>query len=67
MPAPATKAAPANSSDAIRLKHFQTEEKKALDKLERIKTWPKEHQKEAQARAEAKLSHIRDEMKKLVK
>ena len=44
------------------LKHL---ERKAVEKLKRIETWPAEHQKAAKDRTEENLSQIRLRMKKL--
>ncbi len=47
--------------------HLKIQEKKALAKLDRIKSWPKEHQSAAIERAQAKLSQIREAKKKIDK
>jgi hypothetical protein len=54
---------PKSNSDPV-LKNFQSQEQKALDKLERIKTWPKEHQNAATLATQRKLNQIREAMKK---
>ena len=48
--------------DEVRKENLQAQEKKALEKLERIKNWPKEHQQIAIARTQQTLSQIRERM-----
>jgi len=50
---------------ALLLNAMKVQERKALAKLERIKTWPKEHQAAAERATQEKLSQIREEMKSL--
>jgi hypothetical protein len=50
-----------------RLIHLKHQERKALAKQERIKTWPEENRADGNKRVEANLSYIREEMKKLEK
>jgi hypothetical protein len=69
MPAPTPSSAkPKKKADpkAKQLEHFKQAEKKQLAKQDRIQSWPKEHREAAQERIDANLSHIREEMKKLV-
>lgn len=47
---------------AVRLASLQAQEKKAMEKMERIKHWPKEHQAVALARTEDTLNQIRERM-----
>jgi len=49
----------------VQLQNLQAQEKKAVEKLERIKTWPKEHQEIAIAKTEDTLSQIRERMANL--
>jgi hypothetical protein len=49
----------------LHLKNLKSQEQKALAKLERIKTWPQEHQQAALDRTQSKLNQIRESMKQL--
>jgi hypothetical protein len=49
----------------VMLTNLQAQEKKAMAKMERIKSWPREHQAVALARTEDTLNQIRERMSQL--
>lgn len=61
---PSTPKQTKETAQGRRMQNLKHQERKATEKLERIKGWPKEHQEEATQRTTDKLNNIREEMKK---
>lgn len=59
--------APQLSQKELTQANLKSLEAKTLAKLDRIKTWPKEHRDAATQRTQAKLNQIREAMTQVVK